>query len=236
MSLAFLKKLLPNKKSAAAEDTEETAKEIKEYTEQEFLSDLKRMNEQYRTTVILVGAFILCATVTAVAWKVSYGLMIALIGVIMYIAAVGQLLYRRLGLSYVSLAGSLRISEIYGKDRDSIYIPKRLLWLEVSELGERASVHASSAGVRTLYLPATLRSIREGALDGFSSLSLICFEGSEEEWSAIEGAYVPEGVEIVFGKGVTYPEKPKKEKKQKAKDRNKNKQSVADAAEEKEEK
>lgn len=236
MSLAFLKKLLPNKKSAAAEDTEETAKEIKEYTEQEFLSDLKRMNEQYRTTVILVGAFILCATVTAVAWKVSYGLMIALIGVIMYIGAVGQLLYRRLGLSYVSLAGSLRVSEIYGKDRDSAYIPKRLLWLEVSELGARASAHASSAEVRTLYLPATLKRIGEGALDGFSSLSLICFEGSEEEWSAIEGAYVPKGAEIEFGRAVAYPEKPKKEKKQKGRRKNKSKEDVVSAAEEKEEK
>lgn len=208
-------------KSEATEAAEEVAKE---YSEQDFLSDLKWTDKAYLVTVIVAAVLVAAAIAVAVIWQVFYGLMLAIMVVIAYIGATGKILYSRLGFSYDSLPGALKIKDVYGKDREQVFVPRRLFWLDVSEIGDKAFCHRSSAKLTTVYLPRTLKTIGENAFEGCDSLCRICFEGSEREWERIEKNTSFEGIEILFGQEIAYPEKPKKPKKQKKEKKKKERQ------------
>ena len=210
------------KKNSVGESAEV---ETREYSEQEFLSDLKWTGKAYLLLVISAAALAAAAIALAVLWKVSYGLLLAIIIVLGYISLSGNILYSRLGFSYDSTQGALRIKDVYGKNRDQVFLPRRLFWLDVSEIGDRAFCHSSSAKITTVYLPRTLKSIGENVFEGCESLCRICFEGSEEEWESIEKKTSLEGIEILFSQEIAYPVKQKKQKKAKKdkKNRNKNK-------------
>ena len=195
--------------------------ETREYSEQEFLSDLKWTGKAYLLLVIAAAALVAAAIALAVLWKVSYGLLLAIIIVLGYISLSGNILYSRLGFSYDSTHGALRIKDVYGKNRDQVFLPRRLFWLDVCEIGDRAFCHASSAKITTVYLPSTLKTIGENVFEGCESLCRICFEGSEEEWESIEKKTSLEGIEILFSQEIAYPVKQKKQKKAKKDKKNK---------------
>ena len=212
-----LRARLTKKKS----DGESAEVETREYSEQEFLSDLKWTGKAYLLLVIAAAALVAAAIALAVLWKVSYGLLLAIIIVLGYISLSGNILYSRLGFSYDSTQGALRIKDVYGKNRDQVFLPRRLFWLDVSEIGDRAFCHSSSAKITTVYLPSTLKTIGENVFEGCESLCRICFEGSEEEWESIEKKTSLEGIEILFSQEIAYPVKQKKQKKAKKDKKNK---------------
>ena len=197
--------------------------EIREYSEQDFLSDLKWTNKEYFQLVIGVAVLAAAAIALAVLWKVFYGLLFAIIVALVYTVAASNILYSRLGFSYDSLPGALRIKDVYGKNRDQVFVPRRLFWLDVSEIGDRAFCHSSSTKITTVYLPSTLKTIGENVFEGCESLCRICFEGSEAEWESIEKKTSLEGIEILFSQEIAYPVKPKKQKKAKKDKKNKDK-------------
>lgn len=202
-------------------ETNETAEKSEEgttctvYTEEQFIRYLAWTDKAYRAVVILSAVLALSAVFTAVFVKVSYGLMAGIGTVILYMGATSNILYSKLGVAYTSVSGELTITEIYGKQRQEIWIPRRLLWLDVVEIKAEACDHKSSACVKVIHLPATLRSIGNDAFRGCVLLEKICFEGSREQWEQIEKGEMPEGVEIICSEQVHYPEKPEKNKKRK---------------------
>ena len=208
--------------------------EIREYSEQEFLSDLKWTGKAYLLLVISAAALVAAAIALAVLWKVSYGLLLAIIIVLGYISLSGNILYSRLGFSYDSTQGALRIKDVYGKNRDQVFVPRRLFWLDVSEIGDRAFCHSSSTKITTVYLPSTLKTIGENVFEGCESLCRICFEGSEEEWESIEKKTSLEGIEILFSQEIAYPVKQKKQKKAKKDKKNKDKKERREGDQEEE--
>ena len=208
--------------------------ETREYSEQEFLSDLKWTGKAYLLLVIAAAALVAAAIALAVLWKVSYGLLLAIIIVLGYISLSGNILYSRLGFSYDSTQGALRIKDVYGKNRDQVFLPRRLFWLDVSEIGDRAFCHSSSAKITTVYLPSTLKTIGENVFEGCESLCRICFEGSEEEWESIEKKTSLEGIEILFLQEIAYPVKQKKQKKAKKDKKNKDKKERREGDQEEE--
>ena len=193
--------------------------EIREYSEHDFLSDLEWTNKEYFQLVI--GVAVLAAA--AIALAVFYGLLFAIIVALVYTVAASNILYSRLGFSYDSLPGALRIKDVYGKNRDQVFLPRRLFWLDVSEIGDRAFCHSSSAKITTVYLPSTLKTIGENVFEGCESLCRICFEGTKEEWESIEKKTSLEGIEILFSQEIAYPVKQKKQKKAKKDKKNKGK-------------
>ena len=197
--------------------------ETREYSEQDFLSDLEWTDKTYLLLVISAAALAAAAIALAVLWKVFYGLLFAIIVALVYTVAASNILYSRLGFSYDSLPGALRIKDVYGKNRDQVFLPRRLFWLDVSEIGDKAFCHSSSAKITTVYLPRTLKSIGENVFEDCESLCRICFEGSEEEWESIEKKTSLEGIEILFLQEIAYPVKQKKPKKAKKDKKNKGK-------------
>lgn len=164
-----------------------------------FRASLKEVNNIYLYTVILSGAIVAAGIAYAVAARVFIGLAIAIVGVLLYTALTANLLYRKLGISYRSTSGALTVTQLYGQKRNEIWIPERLLWINVTEIGDRAFNHASSSEITTVHLPATLKVIGENIFEGCPELKTVCFDGSREEWEQIKKATDFSAYELIFG-------------------------------------
>lgn len=201
---------------AVGDETEnEKVNSARPYGEGEFLSDLARTIKQYRTVLIISFVLAAASIGVAVMWKVLYGLVGAFVTVVFYTAGSTNLLYSRLGLAYRIEKGELTVTELYGRNREEVFLPERLLYSEVVAIGNEACDHRSSAEIRVLHLPRTLKKIEKDAFKGAPLLERICYGGSEEEWAEVELLCELEGIEVCFDEIIDYPVKEKKEKKSK---------------------
>ena len=185
---------------AQAETTEAV-----EYTEEKFLKDLLWTSRAYLIIVIASAIIAAAGIAVAVIVKVSYGLAIAIAAVLAYALATEYVLQGKLGVSYTSGSGELIITECFGKKRDQIWIPRRLLWLGVTEIKDEAFDHKSSAYIKTVHLPATLKKIGKDAFKSCDALEKICFEGSEAQWAQVICESALDGIELCFGDTSGYP-------------------------------
>ena len=84
-----LRARLTNKKSLG----ESAEVEIREYSEQDFLSDLEWTGKTYLLLVISAAVLAAAAIALAVLWKVFYGLLFAIIVALVYTVAASNILY-----------------------------------------------------------------------------------------------------------------------------------------------
>ena len=192
---------------AEVETVEATQEVIEyvEYTEEKFLKDLLWTSRAYLIIVIVSALIAAAGIAVAVIVKVSYGLAIAIAAVLAYALATEYVLQSKIGVSYTSGSGELIITECYGKKRDQVWIPRRLLWLNVTEIRDEAFDHKSSVYIKTVHLPATLKRIGKDAFKSCEALERICFEGSEAQWAQIECESALDGIELCFGDALGYP-------------------------------
>ena len=201
-----------NKKDqAVSEDTEQA----RGYSEEEFLLRLAEFEKAYMLIVIIAAAIAAAGVAVAVIIRVSYGLLACIAAVLFYIFAVSNMLYEKLGLSYTSMSGALYVTEYYGKDKEEAWIPRRLMWLDVRSVEDEAFDHESCRNICVVHLPRSITHIGKNIFLGCENISRICFEGSREEWEAIECETDLEGIEIEFDSVVAYPKKVKKTKAEK---------------------
>ena len=160
--------------------------------------ELKKASDFYLYTLIVSGAVVLSGIIYAVVAEVFMGLLIAIAGILIYMALTSNILYRILGLSYKTDSGRLTVTAVYGREREEIYLPHRLLLCDVTNIGDRAFDHKSSASVRAVHLPSTIKRLGENVFCGCPELSVIYFDGSREEWEAIESLSDTSAYEIVF--------------------------------------
>lgn len=153
---------------------------------EKFNKTLKKANDSYLFIVIICCGLALSGVVYAVMDSVFVGLLIAIAGIVLYTALTSNLLYKLLGISYRSATKQLTVTALYCKGCEEAFIPARLIWLDVTELGDGALKHKSSEAVRVLHLPATLRMIGEDVFSGCSDLTTLVFDGSVEAWGSIE--------------------------------------------------
>ena len=185
-------------KNTEQESSEQTEAKKHELALQNYRGSLKSVNDSYLFIVILSVAVIALGLVCAVVSKVFIGLLIAILGVLFYTAMTSNVLYRRLGISYRSTSGALTVTQLYGQKREEIWIPERLLWINVTEIGDKAFNHASSGDIKAVHLPSTLKVIGENIFEGCPALRTVYFDGSEEEWGRIESATDFSAYVIVF--------------------------------------
>ena len=191
----------------------EKVNSARKYDQREFLEDYVWTEKLYRA-IIVVSCILAAASIgVAVMWKVSYGLIGAFVTVVFYLSAGSNMLYSRLGYAYKSDRGELTVTEIYGQHREEVYLPERLFFCDVVAIGSEACDHKSSAELKILHLPRTLKRIDADAFMGTPMLEKICFGGSEEEWAEVELLCELDGIEICFDELVEYPVKEKKTKK-----------------------
>ena len=208
---------MDEQKDISVESVTESEKvnSARKYDQREFLEDYAWTEKLYRA-IIVVSCILAAASIgVAVMWKVSYGLIGAFVTVVFYLSSSSNMLYSRLGYAYKSDRGELTVTEIYGQHREEVYLPERLFFCDVVAIGSEACDHKSSAELKILHLPRTLKRIDADAFMGTPMLEKICFGGSEEEWAEVELLCALDGIEICFDELVEYPVKEKKTKKQK---------------------
>lgn len=192
--------------------------EERSQAEQDFLDALKSTNDSYLVTVIICAAIVALGIALAVLWNTFAGLGLAIVAVLLYMLITKKILDKNLGISYRSTSGELSVVSYRARGKEEIFVPHRLLWLDVTEIDSHAFKHESASNLRTVHLPSTIKSIGENAFEDCGALELICFEGSPEKWDKIEKSDELADIEIRFFDTATYtlPRKPKKEKKKQA--------------------
>ena len=226
--------------SLESETESEKVNSARQYDQREFLEDYAWTEKLYRA-IIVVSCILAAASIgIAVIWKVSYGLIGAFVTVVFYLSATSNMLYSRLGYAYKTDRGELTVTEIYGQHREEVYLPERLFFCEVVAIGSEACDHKSSAEMKVLHLPRTLKRIDADALGGAPLLERICYGGTREEWAEVEVLCELGDIELCFDEVVEYPvkekkpKKPKKSKKAKKSDVNDDEQSAESGGEESE--
>ena len=199
-------------------DTELQANECQENTEREkFLAALKTVEKGYLLAIVIAAAIAIGAIICAVHYQVLLGLLLMILAIVTYLAIVINLLYSKLGIAYRALHGGMTVTALYGKNREVVYIPDKLLMLTVTEIGTRAFTHESSKSIKEIHLPKTLLRIGTSAFAQLPALTDVYYEGSEEEWQKLSRLAPLENVTVHFGEPIPRLEKPKKEKRSKSK-------------------
>ena len=166
--------------------------------EQKFLSALKTVRKGYTIALIITAIIALAAIICSVHFDTLFGLLLLLLAVVTYMAIVINLLYSKLGIAYRTFHGGMTVTALYGKDREVVYIPDKLLMLTVTEIGTRAFTHESSKKIREIHLPKTLLRIGTSAFARLPALTDVYYEGTEEEWKNISRLAPLENVTVHF--------------------------------------
>ena len=183
--------------------------------EAKFLKDLKDVKIGYIWALVITALILGGAIACAVLFRVSLGALFMILAVVTYAAIVSNLLYKKLGISYRALHGCLTVKALYGRGREVVYIPKRVIFLTVTEIGTRAFSHESSKSIREIHLPNTLLRIGPSAFAKLPALTDVYYEGNEDKWNAISALAPLENVTMHFCEPIPELIKPKKEKKSK---------------------
>ena len=157
-----------------------------EYGREEFTQALARTSKAYRTTVIESGVAVAVGIITAINIKLFYGVVICVIAAVYYALSTALTLKKELGISYRTVAGALTVTKYDAKGRESAWIPRKLLWLDVTEIGAGAFSGSASENLCRIHLPRTITYIGADAFADCPKLSCIYFEGSAEQWAEIE--------------------------------------------------
>lgn len=163
-----------------------------------FESRLGRFQRAYLFIFIFSSAVLAAGILVAVEYRVSLGIAIAALAAVVYKAATKKELYSRLGMEYRYLSGNILIKAFYAREQKEAFIPRRIMWCNVTAVGSRAFCHASSRSVEAVYLPDTIEQIEDGAFAECDQLRLICFSGSREQWDKIRKPADIDRFEISF--------------------------------------
>ena len=153
--------------------------------------------------VIALGVGIFVAVTNDLLW----GSIIFFAAIAIYVYFTSSELHDKLGIWYKTDAGKLFVTKCRAKYGDVFYIPRRLLWYDVEEICDGAffSPAGRNSALHSVFLPKTVKKIGKNVFDSCTSLCKICFEGTEEEWNAIENETSLEAIEVIFG--AVYPDK-----------------------------
>ena len=148
------------------------------------------------SAIIALGVGIFVAVTDELLW----GIGIFFAGIFIYVYFASSELHEKLGIWYKTDAGALAVTKCRARYGDVFYIPSRLLWYDVEELSDKAFFSPANKNKElcAIFLPKTMKRIGEDVFASCESLSVIYFEGSEEDFLKIESKTSFEGFEIVF--------------------------------------
>ena len=181
-------------------DSKKRAAELEEgmSCEQKYLRRLAGFERFYVGLLALVGVAIAAAIGIAVMSNVLLGVSLALLSASVYVYFVTDELYKQLGLRYKSELGSItvtRASAVYG---DTLVIPSRLLYADVTRIADGAFDTPKNTELTRIYIPQSIKYIGAKVLPEVHCVAEILFEGTEEQWSAIEKNGELDGIALSF--------------------------------------
>lgn len=177
-----------------------------------YIKHLENVKNGYIFTLILSSVILAGAICCAVIFNVIFGLLLLLIAILAYIALTKNLLYKNLGIAYRAYHGCLTVTELYGRNREVVYIPDEIIMLTVTEIGTKAFTHESSKSIREIHIPKSIIRIGTSAFAKLPALTDLYYEGSEEEWKELSRLAPLENVNLHFNEPMPRLEKKKRNK------------------------
>lgn len=183
--------------------------------EQRYVRQYIRADGFYSNLLIAVGAVAAAGIFIAVMLDVIVGACVAICAAILYSYFSSDGIYKRLGLRYTHARGSIHITRAVAKYGDTLVIPTRLVYADVTEIADGAFSSEKNAELARVYIPKSITRIG-GDLFGGNTPPEILFEGTPMEWQGIVGADALSELSVTFEvPAPVIPKKPKKSKKQK---------------------
>ncbi len=168
------------------ENTQQSAENDTETANSKFIGALNAVNSSYLTVVIISAAIVAAGVAVAAFLNVAAGLAMAIVAVLFYMYTTKAILSKKLGITYRSTSGRLSVCTLRTRGQAELWIPGRLLWLDVTELESRGFDAEDAKALTAVHLPRTITNIGEYAFEDCSALSDIYYEGSAEEWAEID--------------------------------------------------
>ncbi len=175
-----------------------------------YLENITKFSSFYLGLVLLTVAGVLGGIYVAVMEELSWGAVIFGVSIFFYVRFLSSEMYDKLGISYKTDAGSLTVTSCRVRYGKRVYIPKRLIWYDVEAIDDYAFDTKKSAEICEVYLPSSLKKIGKDIFHSCENLEAVYFEGTEEEWCAIESGTDIGDVALFFNS--VYPKKEKAEK------------------------
>lgn len=182
--------------------------------EEQYLKRLNDAHRSYRQLVVACAAVIAAAIFIAVTYQILLGVSLAIFcaGIFLYFSS--EEIYKQLGLSYTHECGVIHIIKAIAKYGDTLFIPARFLWADVTHIADEAFASDKNDELRRVYLPKSIQSVGKNIFGAHAVRIEIYYEGSEQEFRLIEGVE-----SLVFGAinfGCAQPTLPQKKSGKKA--------------------
>lgn len=166
--------------------------------EEQYISSFRAFHGFYLRLVIAVGTACAAAIVIAVVFNVILGIALAFFSSIAYLYFTAAELKRRLGISYRNTNGNIIVTHIKAVYGNTIYIPEKLLWCNVSEISDRAFVPSDGINIENLYLSKSIKHIGKDIFGDVPANIAVHYEGSADDWQKICKETNFSELEIIF--------------------------------------
>ncbi len=165
----------------------------------------------YLTLVLLSAAAVMCGIAVAIFLNLLVGASTVLLAAFAYVYFVGDEARKQLGIRYANIGGHIVIKSLACVYGDCLAVPAKFIYADVRVLDDGALDTEKNQVLTRLYLPRTLRRIGKNILGDTPHPITVCFEGTREEWSAIDTQTDFCGCEILFECEQPCPQNPSAE-------------------------
>ena len=189
--------------------------------EEQFLSCLKSFNEYYTQLVCFAFGAIAVAIAIAFFSGILWGIAIAAIVVAVYVYFPTDEAKKQLGIFYTNTQGHIRIDRAKRVFDGCIVIPQRLIYADVTEIGDGALAKADDS-LERVYIPVSIEHIGKDIFGKAREGVTVHYEGSAEQWESVEKLTDLSSYSVVFE--CKFPVIPPKKTKPKKSSRTKKKE------------
>lgn len=154
-------------------------------SEERYLLYLNEFSSTYLLLVTASGITYAAAIAIAVISNVLIGIALAIFTAIIYFYFSTEEPKRYLGLSCKNIAGRIHVTKIAPSYGDTVYVPSRLMWADVTSLDDGALSANEETPLAALYLPRSIEHIGKELFGNNETRPVIYYEGSIEEWEKI---------------------------------------------------
>ncbi len=185
-------------------------------SEEIYLSRLKGFQSYYLQLVIFAAAAIGVGIAVAVISSVLLGAALVLLSASVYVYFSKDEARKQLGIGFSNTDGHIVIKRLTATYGDCAVVPSRLIWADVTHIGDGALSSKKNSGLSRIYLPRSIERIGKDVFGDNSQPLTVLYEGTAEEWGEVECLTDLSACEILFE--CEQPTLPKKQKKVKAKE------------------
>ena len=153
---------------------------------QNYLSRLNSFNGFYLVLIVICIALCIGGTVIAVLLNLAVGIILATLAAALYAILSTRRAYSLLGLRFKHVRGEIHITSIDCALEDTVYVPDRFVWADVTRIGDGAFASKKNKDLLFVYIPRGIEYIGADVFGNNTSHVTVFFEGDENEWELID--------------------------------------------------